>query len=170
MLSDKVQLAINQQINREMYSAYLYLAMSAWCSDEGMNGFANWMRVQYEEEMFHAFKMYDYILEQDGQVELMPIEKPPASFKSALDVFEEVLSHEKKVTAWINELVSIADAENDYATHNFLQWFVNEQVEEEATAKEIIDDLKLAGEKGPGLFMINRELAQRVFTPPAATE
>lgn len=167
MLSDKVLLAINEQINREMYSAYLYLAMSSWCSQNGLNGVANWMRVQYQEEMFHAFKMYDYVIEQDGKVELKAIDQPPAEFKSVLHIFEEVLAHEKKVTAWINGVVKTADTVNDYATHNFMQWFVNEQVEEEASAKSILDDLKLAGEKGPGLFMINRELAQRVFTPPA---
>lgn len=168
MLSEKVLLAINEQINREMYSAYLYLAMSSWCSQNGLTGVANWMRVQYQEEMFHAFKMYDYIIEQDGKAALKAIDQPPADFKSPLHVFEEVLAHEKKVTAWINGVVKAADAESDYATHNFMQWFVNEQVEEEANAKTILDDLKLAGDKGPGLFMINRELAQRVYTPPAA--
>ena len=167
MISEKMTKAFNEQINREMYSAYLYLAMSAYAESIDLPGFANWFRIQYQEEMFHSFKMYDYVIERDGEIELLQIDKPPLEFGSALKLFEEALAHERKVTAWISDLVSLAIEEKDFASQNFLQWFVNEQVEEEATAKSIIQEIKMAGNEGSALYMINRELGQRVYTPPA---
>ncbi len=166
MISDKMASAINTQINREMYSAYLYLAMSAYCESIDMPGFSNWFRIQYQEEMAHAFGMFDYLIERDGEPVLMAIEQPPKEFGSPLNIFEEALNHERKVTAWINELVTLAIDEKDYAAQNYLQWYVNEQVEEESTAKTIIQELKMAGKDGSTLFMINRELAQRVYNAP----
>lgn len=166
MISEKIAQSINLQINREMYSAYLYLAMSAYCENIDLPGFANWFRIQYQEEMVHAFGLFDYLIERDGKPELMAIEQPPTDFGKPLQVFEQALEHERKVTAWINDLVTLAIAEKDYAAQNFLQWYVNEQVEEEATAKTIIQELKMAGNDGSTLFMINRELGQRVFTAP----
>ena len=168
MISEKMNAAFNEQINREMYSAYLYLAMSAYAESIDLPGFANWFRIQYQEEMFHSFKMYDYLIERDGDVKLLQIDKPENDFGSPLNLFEEALAHERKVTGWINDLMSLAIEDKDFASQNFLQWFVNEQVEEEATAKTIIQEIKMAGNEGSTLFMINRELGQRVYTQPAA--
>ncbi len=166
MISKKMNAAFNGQINREMYSAYLYLAMSAYAESIDLPGFANWFRIQYQEEMFHSFKMYDYLIERDGDVQLLQIDEPPKDFGTALKLFEEALNHERKVTGWINDLMALAIEEKDFASQNFLQWFINEQVEEEATAKTIIQEIKMAGNEGSTLFMINRELGQRVYTPP----
>ncbi len=163
--------ALNQQVNAELYSAYLYLAMSAWCESKNLKGFANWLRVQYQEETAHALKIFDYILERGGKAKLEKIDAPTAEWKDIIEVFEQVLHHEKHVTSLINNLVHIAVEEKDYATQNMLQWFVNEQVEEEANATEILEQLKLFEGKGAPLFMMDRELKQRVFTPidnPAA--
>ncbi len=166
MISDKMAAAINTQVNREMYSAYLYLAMSAYSESIDLPGFANWFRIQYQEEMVHAFGMYDYLISRDYTPVLLAIEQPPKAFGTPLEIFKAALEHEKKVTAWINELVTLAVAEQDYAAQSFLQWYVKEQVEEEATAKLIIQELKMAGNDGSTLFMINRELGTRVFTAP----
>ena len=170
MLSKKMVDALNGQINKEMYSAFLYMAMSSYSDFKGLKGFANWFSVQYHEEMEHAMKIYDYVQEQGAQVELLAIEQPPKEFGSALDMFEKTLAHEQFVTKSINELMDLAIAEKDHATQIFLQWFVTEQIEEEANDNEIIDKLKLAGEKGNGLFMVDKELAARVYTPPATEE
>ena len=170
MLSKKMVDALNGQINKEMYSAFLYMAMSSYSDFKGLKGFANWFSVQYHEEMEHAMKIYDYVQEQGAQVELLAIEQPPKEFGSALDMFEKTLAHEQFVTKSINELMDLAIAEKDHATQIFLQWFVTEQIEEEANDNEIIDKLKLAGEDGNGLFMIDKELAARVYTPPPAEE
>lgn len=167
MNSEKMEKAINEQINAEIYSAYLYLAMSAYFESVDLPGFANWMRVQWQEELAHAQKLYDYLFERDGRVVLDAIEAPPLEWKSPLDAFEETLKHEKYVTSRIHDLVRLARAEGDVATENFLQWFVTEQVEEEATAKALIQQLKLVGDQGQGLFLTDRELGTRVFTPPA---
>ncbi len=169
MISKKMQEAINEQIKNEMYSAYLYLSMSAYCTKIDLKGFANWMRVQYQEEMFHAFKMYDYVLNQDGEVKLLAIDQPPHDFQSSENVFKTTLEHERKVTAMINNIMDLAVTEKDHATNIFMQWFVTEQIEEEATAKEILHQIKLAGATPQGLFLLDRELGQRVYTPPAAT-
>jgi len=166
MLPKKVEKAINEQINAEFYSAYLYLSMSAYLSEKSLTGFANWMRAQYEEEKFHAMKMYDYLLERGGKIKLKAIEAPKHKWDGIIDVFEDVLEHEQKVTASINDLMSLAIIEKDHATVNFLQWFVDEQVEEEATVSDILAQLKLVEGKGSGLFMLDREAAQRKFTEP----
>ncbi len=170
MLSEKMEAALNLQINKEIYSAYLYLSMSAYSTYTGLKGFANWFMVQYQEEMTHAMKIYDYVNDQGGRVTLGAIEHPPAEWQSPLDMFEKTLTHEQFVTRSINELVDLAIAEKDHATQIFLQWFVTEQIEEEGNDNEIIAKLKLVGEEGNGLLMIDKELELRAFTPPAAAE
>ncbi|MDA8165004.1 MAG: ferritin [Desulfobacteraceae bacterium] len=167
MLNRKMEQAINDQINAELYSAYLYLAMEAHFAAEGLPGFAAWMRVQTQEELFHAMKMYDFVHGRGGRVALGAIPKPPGKWKSPLDVFENVLAHEQKVTGLINVLVDLALAEKDHASHVFLQWFVTEQVEEEASAGEVLQKLRLIGKDANGLFVLDRELGLRTFTPPA---
>ena len=170
MLTDKMKEALNKQINGEIYSAYLYLSMSAYSEYSGLKGVANWFMVQYKEEMEHAMKIYSYINNQGGQVKLMAVDQPPTEFESPLDMFEKTLKHEKSVTKRINDLVNLAIEEKDHATQIFLQWFVTEQVEEEANDSDIISKLKLAGTEGNALLMIDKELATRVFMPPAATK
>ncbi len=165
MLTDKMIEGLNEQINKEIYSAYLYLSMASYASTLGLNGFVNWFNVQVQEELSHAQKMYDYVVQQGYRVMLKAIDEPPQNFKSPINLFEETLSHEKIVTGLINNLVKIAKEENDNATEIFLQWYVTEQVEEEANPTEIIQKLKLTGKDGNGLLMIDNELAQRVFTP-----
>lgn len=169
MISQKMQEALNGQVAAEFYSAYLYLSMSAYLESVDLKGFANWMRVQYQEEVSHAEKIFDHVIERDGRAVIKAWEAPPAEWKSALDVFETAYNHEQKVTGLINGLVDQALAEKDHATYNFLQWFVNEQVEEEASVKTIVQQLKLLGDSRAGLFQIDRELGQRTFVPPADT-
>ncbi|OEU65391.1 MAG: ferritin [Desulfovibrio sp. S3730MH75] len=167
-MSNKIlEKALNEHLNAEMYSAYLYLSMSAYFSDTGLSGFANWMRVQAKEEQFHAMKFYDYINERGGKVLLTAIEAPQQEWASPLEAVQAVLEHEKKVTALINNLVDLAIDERDHATNIFLQWFVTEQVEEEDNVNEILNKLKLAGVEGNGMFMLDKDLATRVFTLPA---
>jgi ferritin len=170
MLSQKMEQALNQQLNAELYSAYLYLSMAAYYSSINFNGFANWMTVQNLEETMHGMKFYNYINERGGRIKLEQIETPPHTWSSPLEVFEETLKHEEKVTGLIHNLVDLAIAERDHAANAFLQWFIIEQVEEEASANEIIQNLKLAGNDPHALFMLDRELGTRVFTPPAAGE
>jgi ferritin len=170
MLSEKVQDQLNKQLNAELYSSYLYLSMSAYFQSLNLSGFANWMRVQAQEELMHAMKFYDFINEREGRVTLQAVEVPPSEWASPLAVFEHVYEHEQKVTGLINDLVNLAIGERDHATNNFLQWFVSEQVEEEASANEVVQRLKLLGDDKSGLFMLDRELAQRVFTAPTTTE
>ena len=170
MLSKKMEAALNEQLNKEIYSAYLYMSMSAYSTHIGLKGFANWFMVQYQEEMMHAMKFYDYINDQGSQVKLMAIDAPPTEFTSPLDMFEKTLKHEQFVTKRINDLVDLAINEKDHATNIFLQWFVTEQIEEEANDNDIITKLKLVGKKGEALLMLDRELAARVFTPPAASQ
>jgi len=167
MIPKKLEKALNKQINAEFYSAYLYLSMSAYLTDISLTGFANWMRAQFEEEKFHAMKMYDYLLERGGIIKLEAIKAPKHKWKNIIDVFENVLEHEQMVTASINNLMSLAIDEKDHATANFLQWFVDEQVEEEATVSDLLAQLKLVEGKGSGLFMLDREAAQRKFVEPA---
>ncbi|MGA1862811.1 ferritin [Deferribacter thermophilus] len=169
MISKKMAEALNEQLNKEFFSAYLYLSMSAYSEHIGLKGFANWFYVQYQEEMTHVMKFYKYILDQGEQVKLKAIEQPEQEFESPLDMFEKTLEHEKFITKSINELVDLAMQEKDYATHTFLQWFVTEQVEEEASVNEILDQLKLVQNSGNGLFMIDKELAKRTFQSPADT-
>jgi ferritin len=170
MLSRKMEAALNEQLNKEIYSAYLYMSMSAYSTHIGLKGFANWFMVQYQEEMVHAMKFYDYINDQGSQVKLMAIDAPPTEFTSPLDMFEKTLKHELFVTKRINDLVDLAINEKDHATNIFLQWFVTEQIEEEANDNDIIAKLKLVSKKGDALLMLDREVAARVFTPPAASQ
>ena len=166
MLSKKIEKAINQQINAEIYSSYLYLSMATYFESKGLGGFSNWMRQQAQEELFHGMKMFDFVCERGGRVTLQAIDKPPSKWSSPLDAFENVLSHEQKVTGLINDLVDLALDERDHATNIFLQWFVSEQVEEEDTAGGLVDKLKLIGKDANGLFMLDTELGQRNFTLP----
>jgi len=165
MLKPKVLQALNSQLNAEYYSSYLYLSMSAFFQDKGLPGMANWMRIQADEEMMHAMKFFDYINERNGRVSLKPIDGPPTEWGSVLEVFEETKKHEEHVTSLINELVSKSEEEKDYATHAFLQWFINEQVEEEAAANAIVDQLRLVGDNGLATFMIDGQLGQRTAAP-----
>lgn len=161
MLVKRMEEALNGQINKELYSGYLYLAMSGHCSERGIPGAAHWFMSQGQEEMTHAMKMYDYVLQKGGSVTLLPIDAPPAEFGSLLEIYQVVLEHEEGVTASVNDLMEIALEERDHATRIFLEWFVSEQVEEEANVREIIDQLKMAGEHNASLMMIDKELAQR---------
>jgi ferritin len=167
VLNDRMQKALNGQINAELYSAYLYLAMAAHLEDKGLPGMANWMQIQYQEETAHAFKFYRYLVERGGRVALDAVDKPPFEWRSPLATFEGVLEHERHVTDLINKLADLAVELKDHATQGVLAWFIAEQVEEEATAETIINKLRLLGETGPGLFMMDQELGQRVYTPPA---
>lgn len=169
MLSEKMEKAINDQIQAEFYSGYLYLSMSAWFDSVDLPGAANWMRVQYQEELSHGEKMFDYIMERDGRAQIQAIQKPPAEWEAPIDAFKAAYAHEQKVTGLIGNLVEVAREEKDYATEVFLQWFINEQVEEEANVKAIVQQFKLVNESKNGLFMIDRELGGRV-THTAASE
>jgi len=166
MLSKKMEKALNEQINKEMYSAYLYMSMSAKSTNIGLPGFANWFMVQYNEEMEHAMKIYDYVNNQGGKIKLMVIDEPPSDFKDPMDMFKRTLKHEQFVTKCINGLVDLSIKEKDHATQIFLQWFVTEQIEEEGNDNDIISKLELAGTKGNGLFMVDKELSTRVYNPP----
>lgn len=170
MIKAKMLKALDGQINAEMYSSYLYLGMEAYFQSISLAGFASWMRGQVQEELFHAMKFYDFVFERGGKVTLQTIKKPESSWKSPLDAFKHVLKHEQLVTSLINDLVELSMAEKDHATLNFLQWFVAEQVEEEASVGEIVDKLKLIKNDSSGLFFLDAELAKRVFTPPAKGE
>lgn len=167
MLSKKMEKALMEQLKNELESSYLYLSMSAWAHSKGLKGFANWFYVQSKEEMYHFLKFYHFILDKGSKVELPAVIKPENEFKSPLGAMEATLKHEEFITNCINELVDLALKEKDHAANAFLQWFVTEQVEEVANVNEIIDQLKLIGENGNGIFMIDKELAQRTFvTPP----
>jgi len=170
MLSKKMEDALNAQINAELYSSYLYMAMSAYFQSKGLPGFAQWMKTQAQEEQFHAEKFYAHVNERGGRVMLKAIAEPPADWDSALAAFEDALTHERKVTSLISGLMNLAIEERDHASHNFLEWFINEQVEEEDSVRQVIDQLKLVGDAGSGMFILNRELGQRMFTPPATGE
>lgn len=161
MIKEKVVSALNDQINKEFYSSYLYLSMAAYFESTNLRGFAHWMRVQAREENGHAMKLYDHLVERGGRVTLSSIAAPPSKWKSPQEVFEQAYRHEQEVTESINTLVNLAKSEKDHATEVFLQWFVNEQVEEEAVANDILQKLKLVGHEGNAIFMIDRELAKR---------
>lgn len=161
MIDRKMLDALNEHLNVEYYSAYYYLAMSAYFHDTDLNGMASWMRVQYQEELAHAGRFFDFIADREGTISLKPIEAPPQAWDGPLAVFEDALAHEKSVTQRIYELVDLSLEMRDHASNTFLQWFVTEQVEEEATASEIIQQLKLVGGDGNGLFLLDRELGQR---------
>ena len=161
MISDRMLKALNDHLNIEFQSAYYYLAMSASFLREDFNGFAQWMRAQHSEEMVHAMKFYDFIDDRDGAIELQALQGEQSEWDSPLHVFESALEHERMVTSKIYDLVDLSLEVRDHATNTFLQWFVTEQVEEEATASDIIQQLKLIGNDGNGLFMLDRELGQR---------
>jgi ferritin len=161
MISKKIKKSLSEQLNREFYSAYLYLSMSAYCTHIDFNGAANWFKMQYEEEHMHATKIYNYLTEQGIHVSLEQIDKPPKKFGTILEVFKASLKHEKFMTKNLSNLSDDALKAKDHATYNLLQWFVNEQVEEEATLSEIISKLKLVKDSGYGQLMIDNELAQR---------
>jgi len=168
MISKKIGKALNGQLNAEFYSAYLYLSMAGYFESVDLKGFAKWMRVQFQEEQFHATKFYDYIIERGGKVVLQSIEAPPSEWNSLLAAFEATLEHEQKVTSLINNLVYLAREEKDNASEIFLQWFVNEQVEEESNVNTVLGQLKLVKDSPQALFMMDKEMGQRIFTPPAA--
>lgn len=167
MITEKLEKAINYQINRELFSEYYYLSMASYFNAEGLNGFENFFLVQVEEERFHAMKMYRFLNEKGGRVTLDAIEAPKTEFKSPMEVFQLAFEHEKLVSGLINDLMDLAISENDHSAKNFLNWFVEEQVEEEASMEGILSKLKLINGEGYGLLMLDAELAQRTFTPPA---
>ncbi len=165
MLSEKMEKALNDQVNAEMYSSYLYLSMASYLGSLSLEGFVSWMKVQALEEMYHALKIYNFIEERGGRPGMEAIDKPQTDWQSPLKAFEAVLAHEQKVTGLIGGLVDLAIDEKDHATNNFLQWFVAEQVEEEDSANAVLQKLKLVDDKG-GLFMLDREMATRAMKIP----
>lgn len=167
MLNERLNHELNKQINAEIYSSYLYLSMSAWFESISLSGFAQWMRAQSEEEMFHANKMFDYLNERGGKVVLEAIEKPPSEWQSPIDVMKNVVEHEEHVTSLINKLVDFAIEDRDHAFNQFLQWFVAEQVEEEASAGDKYEKLKMIGDDSAGMFAMDLEMGKRVFAAPA---
>ncbi len=166
MLSDKLQVALNEQINAEYHSGYLYLAMAAYFEAMNLDGCGNWMRIQAQEEIMHGMKIFDYLSERGGRVKLTAVAAPPLDWKSPLEAFDAALAHEIHMTERINDLADLALEERDHATNNILQWYVTEQVEEEANVDDIVQKLKLLGKDGPGLFMLDRELKTRTFVAP----
>ncbi len=169
MLKEAVRNALNEQVNAELYSAYLYLSMCSYFKKINLDGFATWMEVQALEEMTHAMKFFNFISERGEQVKLTRIDGPETSWASPLAAFEEVYAHEVKVTGLINNLVDISIEHKDHATGNLLQWFIAEQVEEETSADNIVQKLKLVGNDGGGLLLIDQELGRRIFVPPPGT-
>jgi len=167
MISEPIQAALSEQLNHEFYSAYLYLAMAGYCSNEDFNGAARWMELQYEEEIQHATRIYRYLIDQGVPVKLGQIDAPPSEFGSLLEVFQASLNHEQTMSLKLNDLSDHALSQKDHATYNLLQWFVNEQVEEEATVGAIIAKVRLVGNDGYGLLMIDNELGTRTPQPPS---
>ncbi len=170
MIPDKISKAFNEQIKHEFYSAYLYLSMASWLETEGHEGMGRWMRVQAMEEMTHAVKFFDHILERGGAPELLAIDKPPVKWDSALAAFKNALAHEEFISGKINDLMTLSLAENDHASKTMLQWFVDEQVEEEDNASKNVYSLKMVGDRGQGLLMVDREMGARVFEIPLSPE
>ena len=168
VMNEKLADALNEQINKEMFSAYLYLSMSAYCASIGLTGFANWMRVQYDEEFFHATKIFNYLIERGHKVELKAIEKPENNWSDIINVFEATYKHEQFITSSINKLMYIAFEVKDYAAQSFLSWYINEQVEEEANADELLKKLQLIKGDYNALLNIDKDCAARVFVPPSA--
>lgn len=170
MLDKQMEDALNDQMMFEIFSANIYLSMATWFDEKNLEGCSNWMRVQYEEEMFHAMKFYSHINERGGRVIIKGIDAPPTEWESPAAAFENALEHERIVTGRINDIVELASNTKDFATLNFIQWYVDEQVEEEASVDGILQKLKLIEDAPGALFMIDRELGQRVYTPPADSE
>jgi ferritin len=170
MISDAMSARMNAQINRELYSAYYYLSLSAWAESANLKGTAAWFMAKHSEEMGHALKIYRYLLDQEATVELTAVDAPPAAGRDGvLAIFDGTLAHEREVTAAINDLVDHALSEKDHATNIFLQWFVTEQIEEEATVSDILGRLRLFGDQGQGLLMIDNELAAEAKRMGAGT-
>lgn len=167
MINNKLEDAINTQINKELWSAYLYLSMAMNFENAGLHGIANWFRVQTKEEQAHAEIFINYLNSRGGRVRLQPIEAVPDNWGTPLEAFEHTLEHEQKVTSLINNLYALAEAEHDYATRGKLDWFVSEQVEEEDNARQLIDRLRLIGNDGMALYTLDQELAARVYVVPA---
>lgn len=165
MLNKKIEDAINNQINAELWSAYLYLSMSLDCASKGLQGAANWFEIQYQEEQAHAMKFKNYIISRGGKAKLQPIAEVQTEWALLLDIFKDTLVHEQHVTALLNNIYMIALDEKDVATQSMLKWFIDEQVEEEENATSMIDALKMIGDNGYGLYMLDKELATRVFVP-----
>jgi len=161
MISKSMQAAINEQINKELYSSYLYLSMAAYFEDKNLSGFAKWMHVQADEEREHAMKFYAFLVERGGRVSLKTIAAPETDWKTSLDVFKQVYTHEQKVTASINALYEQALTEKDYPSQVMLQWFINEQVEEEKNASEIVQQLELIDAHGTAVLMLDHQLGKR---------
>lgn len=166
MISQEMQDAMNEQLNFELFSSYLYMSMSAYMQNQNLPGAANWMKSQALEELIHVDQIFSHINERQGRVLLTAIEGPKTDWDSPLAAFEQSYAHEQLVTSRINKLVALAQKENDYASHNFLQWFVSEQVEEESTVDDIVNKMRMVGDQGYGLFMIDRELAARPLPTP----
>jgi len=168
MLNKKVETELIKQVNEEMFSAYLYLSMSAYFMSKNLTGFANWLRIQYQEESFHAHKMFDYILNRGGDAKLLAIAEPGHEWHDVIAVFAAAYAHEQHITARINHMMGVATEAKDFTTVQFLQWLLNEQLEEEANASGILEELKLVEGKGAALLMLDREMKARVFNPPVA--
>lgn len=168
MLSNKLQGELNKQMNNEFFAEFEYLSMAAYFHNMNLDGIANYFHVQAQEEHFHAMKIFHFVLDKGGKVELQQIAKPDVDFSSPVEVFEKALGHEKKVTKSINDLMDEAIKENDHAVNSFLKWYVDEQVEEEALASKSLGKMQLIGGKGEGLLMLDQEYAGRTFTPPPA--
>lgn len=164
MLNKKVEEALNAQINAEMWSAYLYLSMAAYCHSIGQPGMASWFEVQFKEEQDHAKILFNYVNSRNGRVELRPIDAVPLEWNGILDVFESTLAHEQKVTSLINGLYALTHEQNDFATQSMLKWFIDEQIEEEDTAQTIIDNIKMIKDNGYGIYMLDKELGERTYT------
>lgn len=161
MIKKKVQDEVNDQIQAEFQSAWLYLAFAAWFESKNLNGFAHWMRIQWQEEQEHAMKFYNHLLRRGGEVELKNLEKPDVSAESVTEVFEKVLEHERYITKSIHSLYDLAKEEDDYPLQTLLHWFIDEQVEEEENAVSILESLKMIGEEGTSLYVLDRELGKR---------
>ena len=166
MIKDKMRNALNQQIKEELESAYIYLSMAGYFHSQGLDGMAQWMKSQTVEEIVHAMKFFDHITERDGRVEMLPLGIKKTEWSSPLEAFQDAYKHEQFITGKINELVGLANNEQDYAAHAMLQWFVTEQVEEEASTSKVAHQLELVGGKGDGLLMLDRELGQRMIKIP----
>jgi ferritin len=159
--------ALNEQIQHELYSAYIYLGMAAYFESNSLPGFAHWMRMQVQEELFHAAKFFDYVYERDADVDLFAIDKPSVEYDSPKAAFEAAYAHEQFISGKIHDLYALSMEEKDYASHPLLHWFIEEQVEEEASAKEIIDQLDLISGSKMGVYMLDKQMAARTFSPPA---
>ncbi|MDD3419761.1 MAG: ferritin [Candidatus Gastranaerophilales bacterium] len=166
MLNEKIEKAINEQINEELYSSYLYLSMAAYCAQNGLVGFANWMNIQVQEELNHAKFFFDYVIERGGKVALEQIRKPKHEWSNLIEVFEETLGHERHISSRINDIASLAIEEKDHASASFLKWFIDEQVEEEASAEDMLNKLKMTKAEGAALFFLDQEAQKRVFVQP----